>query len=280
MDERYGSVDDDGYRHFALPGFGTVRLASTEQVNAVCDDWYVAELEFIKRLMRRVASGWDPDAEQYAAAVTALAYFHAVRNGNGMARFVRDHLEGRTPIREPKGLFIRTIELHRSAASREAQQESRVRRREVQTTFEDHEHVAGADRNALSSDLGPVSYDGVHIDRCLRIRADLIEIAAAKDATPVMVEDRLAALELLCSEEVERRQVLSSLTARQRLVFLLRVDPLPAVDALAVDYELIASLCRILGRPATATALRQSLREALLRLRIDHSAMKDDLTHG
>jgi hypothetical protein len=197
-----------------------------------------------------------------------------------MARYVRDHLEGRTPIREPKGLFIRTIELHRSAAIREAQQESRVRRREVQTTFEDHEHVAGADRNTSSSDLGPVSYDDVHIDRCLRIRADLIEIAAAKDATPVMVEDRLAALELLCSEEVERRQMLSSLTARQRLVFLLRVDPLPAVDALAVDYELIASLCRILGRPATATALRQSLREALLRLRIDHSAMKDDLTHG
>lgn len=279
MDERLGSVDDDGYRHFALPAFGTVGHASAEQVNALCDDWYVAEVDFIRRLMRRVSSGWDPDAEQYAAAVTALAYFQAVRNGNGMARYVRDHLEGRTPIREPKGLFIRTIELHRSAAIREAQQESRVRRREIQTTFEDHEPVATAAAKP-STDLGPASYDDVHLDRCLRIRADLIEIAAAKDATPVMVEDRLAALEVLCSEEVERREMLSSLTARQRLVFLLRVDPLPAVDALAVDYELIASLCRILGRPATSTALRQSLREALLRLRIEHSAMKDDLTHG
>jgi hypothetical protein len=279
MDERVGSVDDDGYRHFALPAFGTVGHASAEQVNALCDDWYVAEVDFIKRLMRRVSSGWDPDAEQYAAAVTALAYFQAVRNGNGMARYIRDHLGGRTPIREPKGLFIRTIELHRSAAIREAQQESRVRRQEVQTTFEDHEPLAATESSA-SPNLGPASYDDIHIDRCLRIRADLIEIAAAKDATPVMVEDRLAALELLCSEEVERREMLARLTARQRLVFLLRVDPLPAVDALAVDYELIASLCRILGRPATATALRQSLREALLRLRIEHSAMKDDLTHG
>ncbi len=279
MDERLGSVDDDGYRHFALPAFGTVGHASAEQVNALCDDWYVAEVDFIKRLMRRVSSGWDRDAEQYAAAVTALAYFQAVRNGNGMARYIRDHLEGRTPIREPKGLFIRTIELHRSAAIREAQQETRVRRREVQTTFEDHEPVTAGDASA-SPDLGPASYDDVRIDSCLRIRADLIEIASAKDATPVMVEDRLAALELLCSEEVEQREMLSSLTARQRLVFLLRVDPLPAVDALAVDYELIASLCRILGRPATATALRQSLREALLRLRVEHAAMKDDLTHG
>ena len=95
----------------------------------------------------------------------------------------------------------------------------------------------------------------------------------------MMVEDRLAALELLCSEEVERREMLSSLTARQRLVFLLRVDPLPAVNTLVVGYELITSLCRILGRPATATALRQSLRAALLRLRIEHSTLKDDLTH-
>ena len=279
MDERLGSVDEDGYRHFAPPAFGTVGQAPAEQVNALCDDWYVAEVEFIRRLMRRVSSRWDPDAVQDAAAATALAYFQAVRNGNGMARYIRDHLEGRTPIQEPKGLFIRTIALHRLAAIREAQQESQVRRREVQTTFESHEPVAAAEASP-SPDLDPARYDNVRIDRCLRIREDLVEIATAKDTTPVMVEDRLAALELLCSEEVERREMLSSLTARQRLVFLLRVDPLSAVDALAVDYELIASLCRILGRPATATALRQSLRATLLRLRIEHSTLKDDLTHG
>lgn len=280
MNKGHGSVDDDGYRYFALPEFGSVGVASTEHVNAVCDDWYVAEVEFIKRLVRRVAPGRDPDAEQYAAAVTALAYFQAVRNGNGMARFVRDHLEGRTSIREPKGLFIRTIELHRLAVVREAQQESRIGRREVRTTFEDHELVSAANRNTSWSDLDSAGSSDVHIDRCLRIRTDLIEIAAARHATPMMVEDRLAALELLCSEEVKQREMLSSLTAKQRLVFLLRVDPLSAVDALAVDYELIASLCRILGRSATATALRQSLREALSRLRIDHAAMKDDLTYG
>jgi len=279
MDERLGSVDDDGYRHFALPAFGSVSHVTADEVNMLCDDWYVAEVDFIRRLMRRVSSSGDPDIERYAAAVTALAYFQAIRNGNGMARYVRDHLEGRTPVREPKGLFIRTIELHRSAAVREAQQESRVRRREVQTTFEDPEQLTNAVWSTAPTVVS-ASYDDTNLDRCLRIRAELVEIAAANHATPIMVEDRLTALELLCSEVVERREMLSSLTARQRLVFLLRVDPLSAVDALAVDYELIASLCRVLGRPATAAALRQSLREGLFRLRIEHAAMKDELTHG
>lgn len=274
-----GSVDDDGYRHVALPEFGSVTTATTEEVNELCDAWYVAEVDFIKRLMRRVASGWDPDAEQHAAAVTALAYFQAVRNGNGMARYVRDHLEGRTPIREPKGLFIRTIELHRSAAVRESEHESRRQRRETRTTFQEHEVVKLPAHRLATRDLQR-DYDDGRLNQCLRIRADLIEIATAKDATPPAVEDRLAALELLCSDEVERRDMLGGLTTRQRLVFLLRVDPLPAVDALAVDFEHIASLCRILGRPATAAALRQSLREALLRLRVQHSILQEELNDG
>jgi len=274
-----GSVDDDGYRHVALPEFGSVSAATAEQVNELCDAWYVAEVDFIRRLTRRVASGWDPDAEQYAAAVTALAYFQAVRNGNGMARYVRDHLEGRAPIREPKGLFIRTIELHRGAAVRESEHEARRQRHEVRTTFEEEEAVK-LPGNLLATEASERDYDDGRLDQCLRIRADLIEIATAKDATPLVVEDRLAALELLCSDEVERRGMLGGLTARQRLVFLLRVDPLPAMDALAVDFEHIASLCRILGRPATAAALRQSLREALLRLRVQHSTLKDELNDG
>jgi len=280
MDPRPGSVDPDGYRHFTLPDFGSVGSASAEQVNGICDDWYVAEVDFIKHLMRRVARGWDPEAEQFAAAITALAFFQAVRNGNGLARYVRDHIEGRTPIREPKGLFIRTIELHRSAAIRESRQESETHRREVRTSFDDHDESVADSAGTREVDSGDHGYDETRVDRCLRLRADLIEIASAKDATPVAIEDRLAALELLCSEEVDRRGMLSGLSARQRLVFLLRVDPLPAVDAMAVDYEHIASLCRILGRPTTASALRQSLREALLRLRVDHATLKDDLTHG
>jgi len=109
-----------------------------------------------------------------------------------------------------------------------------VRRREVQTIFKGHEPVTAA-QASTSPDLNPARYDDIHLDCCLRTREDLVEIATAKDTTPVMVEDRLAALELLCSEEVERREMLSSLTARQRL---------------------------------------------LLRLRIEHSTLKDDLTHG
>lgn len=279
MARHVGPVDDDGYRHVALPEFGSVGSATAEEVNELCDGWYVAEVDFIKRLMRRVARGWDPEAEQYAAAITALAYFQAVRNGNGMARYVRDHLEGRTPIREPKGLFIRTIELHRSAAVRESEYESRRHRIETRTPFEEQE-TALLPRRLLAADEIEQAYDDGRVDQCLRIRADLIEIATAKDATPLAVEDRLAALELLCSEEVERHDMLGGLTARQRLVFLLRVDPLPAVDALAVDFEHIAALSRILGRPATATALRQSLREALLRLRVQHSMLKDELNDG
>jgi hypothetical protein len=279
MGESLGSTDDDGYRRFALPEFGSEPSTSTERVNDLCDDWYVAEIGFVNRLMRRFTRGWEGDGARYAAAITALAYFQAVRNGNGLARYVRDHLEGREAIREPKGLFIRTIELHRSAAMREAQRETEVRSRETPTTFEDHESVSVMHRDD-SLDGARINLDLDSIDRCLRIRTDLVEIATAGDATPGLVEDRLTALELLCSEEVERRGMLSGLTARQRLVFLLRVDPLSPADALAVDYDQIAVLSRILGRPATAVALRQSLREALLRLRVDYASMKDDLAHG
>lgn len=267
-----GALDDDGYRHVVLPAFGSVGHASAEQVNALCDDWYVAEVAFTERLVRRVSSRRDPDGEQYAAAVTALAFFQAVRNGNGLARHVRDHLEGKTPIREPKGLFIHTIGLHRSAVIREARQESRVQARVVPTTFEELEPVAAAERST--------SPDDAHVDRCLGIRADLVELAAAEDTPPAMVDNHLAALERLCSDEVRQRGMLAGLTARQRLVFLLRVDPLSALDGLGLDYEQIASLSRILGRPAKPDTLRQNLRTALLRLRIDHSAMKDDLGHG
>jgi hypothetical protein len=279
MDERLGSTDDDGYRHVELPEFGAEPSAVAERVNEICDDWYVAEIDFVNRLMRRFTTGWDSDGARYAAAITALAYFQAVRNGNGLARYVRDHLEGRAAIREPKGLFIRTIELHRQAALREAQRDAEVRTWEAPTTFEDHDSLAQWHQND-SHEGARINLDDDYVDRCLRIRADLVRIASASDATPEVVEHRLTELELLCSEEVERRGMLSGLTARQRFVFLLRVDPLSAADALAVDYDQIAVLSRILGRPATAAALRQSLREALLRLRVDYASMKDDLAHG
>lgn len=272
--DRLATTDADGYRPYALPAFGTFDRATMDDVNDVCDQWYVVEIEFVKRLVRRAADRWDPDSGQFAETATALSFFQAVRNGNGMARYVRDHLEGRVPIREPKGLFIRTIELHRSAALREARRERDLRYREVHNGFDDQDLL-----DAVAVRLGPRSsgYDDARVERCLQLRNDLIEIASGEGASPAVVEDRLMELERLCADLVEHRGMVVGLTARQRLVFLLRVDPLPAVDSMAVDYEHIASLSRLLGSPTTAAALRQSLRELLVRLRVDHASAGDDL---
>lgn len=272
-------LEADGYRPFSLPAFGSMPDAQSAAINEICDLWYVAEIEFIRRLMRRVATTWDPDSARHAAAITAVAYFQAVRNGNGIARYVRLHVEGRQPIREPKALFIRTIELHRAAASRGERLASRIRRTESSTAFDEHNDPSTVPARLDTAHQREPSATG-RGESALDVRRELVSMLASGPVSAEQVRRKLEDLERHCSEPVVRHRVLDALTDRQRLVFVLRVDPLTPLDSTALDYEQIADLSAILGWPTTLSALRQSLRTALARLRTDHTALRDELRHG
>jgi hypothetical protein len=90
----------------------------------------------------------------------------------------------------------------------------------------------------------------------------------------------LAELEDLCFEPLLRHGVLASLTDRQRLVFLLRIDPLNPDDASALEYQQIEPLAGILGTPMKSDNLRQTLVAALSRLRKLHPDLKEELGYG
>jgi hypothetical protein len=271
---RTAIVDPDGYRHFHLPSTGSDADPTDETVSTICDEWFVAEADFVRTLMRKVAGSRGRDAIDYAAATTALVYFQAVRNGNGMARYIRAHLDGSNPIREPKGLFIRTIELHRGAALREDRSRQFTAAREATT---DPSVLPTSSRDHRTSSTASAD---VNVDAVLRARSDLTAMARDAPPTPDPIESRLDELESLCSEEVRKSGMLASLTSRQRLVFLLRANPLADVDGLALDYEEIASLAATLGNPTTAEALRQSLRAARERLRTTHADVRQALSDG
>jgi hypothetical protein len=273
---RHGDPDD-GYRHFALPAFGSMPGVSDDQVTDICKAWFVAEMVLVRRMMRRIADN-DPDRQQDAASIVAVAYLQAVRNGNGIARLVRDHLAGRVPIREPKAVFITTVEHHRRAALRWVITE-RGREEHEETSEDELEQWVVRRLKVLRAPDADDSFQ----DRCLRVRVDLVKLAESQDVPPAasaLVDGWLTELERLCVEPLRRHGVLASLTDRQRLVFLLRVDPLNIDDATALEYQQIEPLAGILGTPMKAENLRQTLRAALARVRRLHPDLKEELGHG
>jgi hypothetical protein len=262
------AVDPDGYLHFPLPPAGSDTEATTDSVLALCDDWFVAEAEFVRRLMRKIA-GPNREAVDHAAATTAFAYFQAVRNGNGMAQFIRNHLDGSEPIREAKGLFIRTVELHRRAALRE---------RRYSRSLATHESPTAPEELPESTPQLQTSH---HLPVALLQAHDaLLDLARMSWPDAHAVQSQLDVLMSLCSPEVRHSGMLETLTDRQRFVFLLRADPLADVEGMALEYDQIAVLASAIGMPANAEALRQSLRAARQRLRITHRSVFDELRHG
>jgi hypothetical protein len=286
MTSAAGSGNDpskDGYREVRLPEFGSLPDATAEQVTEISIDWYVAETDFVRHMMRPLSR--NVDDQQEAGSITTLSFFQAVRNGNGIARVVRDHIEGRAPIREPKAVFIRTIEYHRRAAvlwliERRADDQRTARPREDGHTGEVDLEAWARQRLQV---LGGAQQDDGRVGRCLQIRSGLVELAEAADVSAdarPSAEAWLEELESCCVEALRKHDVLGALTARQRTVFLLRIDPLNTDDDTALEYRHIEQLSDILGMPMNLPNLRQTLRAAVLRLRKLHPDLRDELGHG
>lgn len=269
---------DDGYRHFALPAFGSMPGASDKQVTDICTAWWLAETAFIRRMLRGITGGAG-DAPREAASIAAVMFLERVKNGNGLAGFVRDHIEGRKPIREPKAVFVSTIELHRREVLRQFIRERKRREKEEPLPPEDHS-------GPVVTNLRLLGGDDERDDRCLRIRVELVNLAekAEKEGdvapeAPMQVDAWLKELESLCIEPLHRHRVFDKLTDRERLVFLLRVEPFNEDAATAIEYAHIRPLTGILGKLASLEALRDAKRAAILRLR-KFPGLKDELGYG
>ena len=267
-----GDPPDDGYRDFPLPAFGSRPGVTHEQVTDICKRWLVAEVEVVRRMMRRIV-GRDPDAQEEAASITAVYYLQAVHNGNGIARFVRHHLEGREAIDEPKAVFLATITLHR-----------RDTLRWLITNGESGEPLPPDDlEERAARRVQALGGAGRDPDRCLLIRGELLDLGERPEVpagSGTLVDTRLNELESMCVEALRRHGAIAGLTDRQRLPFLLRIDPLNVDDRTELEFEQIVPLSGILGKLLTAANLRRALREAIVRLRLHHAELKEELRHG
>lgn len=275
-----GKQRDDGYRDFPLPAFGSLPDASDEQVTDICTRWFVAEVLLVRNMMGGICRRY-PDLCDDAGAITAFSYFRAVRSGNGIARFVRHHIQGQAPIQTPKAVFISTIEHHRRDAIAWIIAEGE-RGREQEPVPEDALGDAADPRRMV---VAGTDHADNHRDQCMRIRDELVELATTDEAVlPPDAATQVAALldrlESLSHESLRRHGRMAGLTKRQRLVFLLRTDPLNADHGTMLEYEQIVALSGILGNPTRAVNLRKLHSVALERLRIDHPDLKDELSDG
>jgi hypothetical protein len=244
-------------------------------VEDFCKRWLAAEVAHVEHMMRRMV-GRDRDRQLEAASVTALSFLQSVVNGTGIARMVRDHVEGRAHIESAKAVFNMAIQYHRQAAIRWLMGDTGGSKAPEAVPDSEMERIA-------ARHLRSQGRTDDFADECLQARTVLVELADAPEPDPAsapIVDGRMDELESCCFEPVRRHGVFVSLSDRQRMIFLLRIEPLNTFDATALEYLQVVPLSGILGRPTNAQNLRDSLRAALMRLRLHHTQLKGELLDG